>query len=391
MRIETRRTIAAIAAAALLASAAWGQSTGDTQRSGGGGGGGGKGHPNQGPLCEAKKLKTTGKYGFCLLKQLSKGVKGSRTPQLKCDTRFTRSWSAAEAGAHGQCPTNGDAAAMEAFVGQYAGDVVAALAGGVLVSCSDALTACNSNLATCNGTLGTCDGDLSACTTNLTLAQSDLDTCNGSLDTCNGDLSTCNTGLSVCDFELALCQGQPIGRPLKTGQTSCSDSSGAVIACTGSGQDGELQKGVARNYVDNDDGTITDTETGLVWEKLSDDDSIHDKDNIYTWASAFTKVSGLNTGAFAGHRDWRLPNHNELDSLVDLGNTDPAVDSAFNTNCAPACTVTTCSCTQSLSYWSSSSLAASANYAWLVEFFFGLGDLEVKSTNGYVRAVRGGS
>jgi hypothetical protein len=260
----------------------------------------------------------------------------------------------------------------------------------VLASCSDALTACNGDLATCNASLGTCDGDLSTCTTNLSLAQGDLDTCNGSLATCNGDLSTCNTNVSACNFELAVCQAQPTGRPLQTGETSCSDSSGAPIACAGTGQDGELQKGLVRKYVDNGDGTITDSNTGLMWEKLGDDGSIHDKDNVYTWATAFTKVSGLNTANFAGHRDWRLPNHHELDSLVDLGKTDPAIDAAFNASCAPSCAVTTCSCTQSLGYWSSSSLAASADYAWLVEFFFGLGDLAPKSSSGYVRAVRAG-
>ena len=62
--------------------------------------------------------------------------------------------------------------------------------------------------------------------------------------------------------------------------------------------------------MDNGDGTITDTKTGLMWEKLSDDGSIHDKDTAYTWANAFAvKVATLNGGGgFAGHTDWRVPN-----------------------------------------------------------------------------------
>jgi len=55
-----------------------------------------------------------------------------------------------------------------------------------------------------------------------------------------------------------------------------------VIDCAGKGQDGELRRGEPRAYQDNGDGTIRDKRTALTWEKLSDDDSIHDQDNQYT-------------------------------------------------------------------------------------------------------------
>lgn len=49
----------------------------------------------------------------------------------------------------------------------------------------------------------------------------------------------------------------------------CDQGSGALGACPGvpAGQDGWLQKGLARSYTDNGDGTITDNKTGLMWEK----------------------------------------------------------------------------------------------------------------------------
>src|SRR5256886_17017803 len=72
-----------------------------------------------------------------------------------------------------------------------------------------------------------------------------------------------------------------------TGQTTCWDSNGNAISCAGTGQDGELRKGAPLAYVDNGDGTVTDVNTGLVWEKLSDDGTVHDKDNMYTWTNAF--------------------------------------------------------------------------------------------------------
>lgn len=56
------------------------------------------------------------------------------------------------------------------------------------------------------------------------------------------------------------------------------------------------------SFTDNGDGTITDNRTGLMWEKLSDDGSIHDKDTTYTWHNAGTKITALNGGGgFAGY------------------------------------------------------------------------------------------
>ena len=87
-------------------------------------------------------------------------------------------------------------------------------------------------------------------------------------------------------------------------------------------------------------------------------------DTIFQW------VEQLNEGAgFAGHTDWRIPNVKELQSIVDYGNGNPAVDAAFNTNCTAPCTVTTCSRTQySAPYWSSTTTAGGSATAWFVYF-----------------------
>jgi len=194
---------------------------------------------------------------------------------------------------------------------------------------------------------------------------------------------------------------------LQTGQTQCDQgiNIGTLGACPGAypGQDGSLLKGALRSYTDNGDGTITDNTTGLMWEKLSSDGSIHDYATTYTWYTALpttgvtTKVATLNSDGFAGHTDWRLPNVNELQSIVDYGTSGPAVDAVFNTNCAASCTVTTCSCTQSSFYWSSTTYQASPTLqfsptlAWLVGFNDGFVSNDYKSDGYYVRAVRGGS
>src|SRR5436309_12162449 len=133
---------------------------------------------------------------------------------------------------------------------------------------------------------------------------------------------------------------------LATGQTTCWDSNGNVIPCAGTGQDGELRKGAPLAYVDNGDGTVTDVNTGLMWEKLSHDGSVHDDHNTYTWANAISgHVATLNSTNFAGHNDWRLPDVRELQAIVDYQTIHPAVASAFNNNCSSGCDVTRCSCT----------------------------------------------
>jgi hypothetical protein len=43
-----------------------------------------------------------------------------------------------------------------------------------------------------------------------------------------------------------------------------------------------VQAGIPRSYTDNGDGTITDNVTGLMWEKLSDDASVHDQPGTRT-------------------------------------------------------------------------------------------------------------
>lgn len=202
-----------------------------------------------------------------------------------------------------------------------------------------------------------------------------------------------------------------------TGQTTCYDSAGTVIACAGTGQDGDIRAGAALRYRDNGNGTIKDRNTELVWEKKSDDGSIHDMDNLYFWDDAFAMhVATLNNickndetvdcsvngdadcagkCGFAGKRDWRVPNVKELLSIINYQNRGPAVSDAFKTPCVSgATTVLTGSCTTAAPYWSSTSFAGDPirPSAWLVNFGDGGVGFGGKSGPGpfRVRAVRGG-
>lgn len=180
-------------------------------------------------------------------------------------------------------------------------------------------------------------------------------------------------------------------QPVQTGQTSCYETNGTAIDCAGTGQDGETQTGATHSFVDNGDGTITDEVTGLMWEKHSEDDSIHDAGNTYSFTDAVAvKIAALNAEPFAGHSDWRLPNRNELATLINFGTLSPATYPDFKTACDPGCTVTECNCTGTTTYWTSTSHHNTPDYAWYINF--SQGDFaimqKVPGNPARVRAVR---
>lgn len=154
---------------------------------------------------------------------------------------------------------------------------------------------------------------------------------------------------------------------------------------------------VACRFGVNGDGTVTDYDTGLAWEQKTDDGSVHDKDNLYTWGTAgsangtaFTGLlSSLNagasddattvTGCFGGHCDWRLPSITELPTILLAPfpcGTFPCVDQAVF---GP---------TVGLSYWSATTLGAGPALAWVVRFSDGGADTEGKVLDRPARAVR---
>lgn len=150
-------------------------------------------------------------------------------------------------------------------------------------------------------------------------------------------------------------------------------------------------------FVNNGDGTITDGETGLMWEVKSDDGGIHDRDDLYTWSAGDERPDGtvftaflatLNGERFAGYADWRLPTLEEMLGIADYERFEPATPRAFNNGCVPGCANTQCSCTASAVTWSSTTNAANPGFAWGVSFVLGGVSLNAKNGGARVRAVR---
>ena len=166
-----------------------------------------------------------------------------------------------------------------------------------------------------------------------------------------------------------------------TGQTGCWDVSGSPIGCSGTGQDGELQRGVdwpSPRFTDNGNGTVTDNLTGLIWLKLANCFGVR------TWEQALSDAKGLMSGQ-CGLTDgsvpteWRLANIKELLSLVDYGELNPAVELGH-----PFTSL------QSSFYWSSSTHLLFPSNAWNLNMSDGGGAIVGKTNSNYVWPVRGG-
>ena len=102
---------------------------------------------------------------------------------------------------------------------------------------------------------------------------------------------------------------------------------------------------------------VRDNMTGLIWEVKTDDSSIHDKYDTYTWQNAQDIfIATLNSQNYGGHNDWRLPTIKEISTIVDISMEYPSP--TINTDYFPN--------TDLYYYWSSTTYAYYPSIAWYV-------------------------
>ena len=192
----------------------------------------------------------------------------------------------------------------------------------------------------------------------------------------------------VCIFTLIL--GSSVAarafRLPDTGQTRCYSQLGAIITCP-SPEDPLAQDGSytinPMSFTDNGNNTVTDNNTGLIWQKNENSSTYnwHQASGTYdaTYNPSSTDVCGsLNLG---GRSDWRLPSKKELTTIVNYGipSPGPVIDTTYFPSAVAD------------GYWSFTTHAGNASEAWVVLFSSGpVGVIDKGAYYGYVRCVRTG-
>ncbi len=112
-----------------------------------------------------------------------------------------------------------------------------------------------------------------------------------------------------------------------TNQTECYDNETRIAAPAPGqpfyGQDAQHDKDQP-SYRDNGDGTVSDLNTGLMWQK--------DPGEKKTYSKA---VAGADSFSLAGYDDWRLPSIKELYSLIMFSGIDPPAESTDTAGFTP--------------------------------------------------------
>jgi len=112
---------------------------------------------------------------------------------------------------------------------------------------------------------------------------------------------------------------------------------------------------------------VSDDNTKLQWQN-----NFEVTTNDTNWSKAIEYCENLTLGDY---HDWRLPNQNELHSILDYTSHNQSIDRAFTQ-------------AKSVPYWSSTTNATDTDNAWYVDFSYGTSDYNLKSNDYNVRCVR---
>ncbi len=404
--------------------------------------------------CEAAKEIAAGVYSKCRLKAESQFTKTGDATRLsialtKCSQKLSKNFDKADDRYGLDCPTLGDTATVEGFLGATSDQLVTYLANGAPEPgagfCDEADTILDPSTGKCVSAIECGSGTrfdpvalecTAACGDGLVDPGEDCDsepaglngaTCSslGLVDGvltcapgCAFDTSAClRCGNGVVDDPPEECDGGDLGGEtcaslgLGEGTLDCTSScvfdTSLCFSCSISGTE----------WVEHGDGTVTDCSTGLMWEmKTGTVDSAvlctvnapcpdpHDVNNRYSWSlgasssefdgtaktqflDLLNDVAGGGADCFAGHCDWRLPTTAGI-STSPTGEP-PELESLL---IAPfPCGTRPCTIIPGVTfaewYWTSSTTAHST-LARIVSFYDGAIGNAFKNNGLWVRAVR---
>jgi len=148
-------------------------------------------------------------------------------------------------------------------------------------------------------------------------------------------------------------------------------------------------KPTTSHLIDNHNGTVNDPKTGLIWKKCSEGQSYNhttnscdDEQGTYTWLAVLQQAQLVNASDSdlsknVGYTDWRVPNINELTSIVELSCYYPAINQLVFSNMGV-----------DDFYWSSSPGIIANGYSWALKFDNGKENLIDQRHKLSVRLVR---
>lgn len=121
---------------------------------------------------------------------------------------------------------------------------------------------------------------------------------------------------------------------------------------------------------DSTNEVVIDTSTHLMWQ---DDYAVEKDSTKMNWSDSIDACESLSR---AGYSDWRMPNINELSTIINLNANDPAINNTF-VYC------------ESNVYWSSTTSTADSTRSWGINFTTGnLQSSYLKTNTNYLRCVR---
>jgi len=133
-------------------------------------------------------------------------------------------------------------------------------------------------------------------------------------------------------------------------------------------------------FVQNDNGTVEDSLTGLMWMRCSIGQTYNsetascDSDaKQMTWKEALQTAKSTQ---FADFSDWHVPDFKQLAGMVERQCVNPAVNKVLFPNTPPE------------NYWTNTTSIDVGDHAWAYAFYSGKNNLKSKNADIYVRLVR---